>query len=198
MRTIRNRRGTEKPIEIFVALFVILAVALVMLKLFQGQITQEQKQLSDVQQAQKASDMLDSVTLNCKSLCTQASNNGCSLQSLATLCLASSDQVLQTGEYLDLDHNNMMNFNTKSFGGVGACEDKIYCFNGLIDQCCNQKITPTNCESILENFWKSEGLGCPEPQTTMFNNYLSHGACTPSGTEAPLAWWNLMPAFTCS
>jgi len=41
-----NRRGTEKPIEIFVALFVILAVALVMLKLFQGQITEKQAQLS--------------------------------------------------------------------------------------------------------------------------------------------------------
>ena len=40
----KNRKGTEKPIEIFVALFIILAVALVMLKLFQSQIAEKQKE----------------------------------------------------------------------------------------------------------------------------------------------------------
>ena len=94
----RSKRGTEKPIEIFVALFVILAVALVMLKLFQSQITEKQKQLSDFEQEQRAQELRQKVQLHCQSKCTEASNNGCSLQALAALCLSGSHQVLDEGD----------------------------------------------------------------------------------------------------
>ena len=40
----RNKKGTDKPIEIFVALFIILAVAMVILKMFSGQIQDKTKE----------------------------------------------------------------------------------------------------------------------------------------------------------
>jgi hypothetical protein len=193
-----NRRGTEKPIEIFVALFVILAVALVMLKLFQGQITEKQAQLAQFQQDQKVKEVQDAVVLHCKSLCTDASNNGCSQQSLAALCLGGADEVLkaQGVTYLALDQNNVMDFNAKSFGGVGVCEDKVYCFNGFVDQCCNQKITPASCFAILRDFWKGQGYDAAT-QNGLICSYLNRGACTPTGAEAKTAWWNTVNYPVC-
>lgn len=187
MRSIRrNRRGTEKPIEIFVALFVILAVALVMLKLFQSQITEKQKELADVQQEQQFREMKDKVTLHCQSKCTDASNNGCSQQSLAALCMGSSAQVLDEGDFLDLDQNNEMNFNFESLA-VGVCEDRVYCFN-VIDQCCNRKITPTNCIQLLTNLWTEQGHDAAKVNTLLCS-YLDMGSCTV--TDSTVAWWNV-------
>ncbi|MEM4268420.1 MAG: hypothetical protein QXK37_06355 [Candidatus Woesearchaeota archaeon] len=42
----KGKRGTDKPIEIFIALFVILAVAMVILKMFSSQIEQKSKKWS--------------------------------------------------------------------------------------------------------------------------------------------------------
>lgn len=196
-----NRRGTEKPIEIFVALFVILAVALVMLKLFQGQITEKQAQLSQFQQEQKAKELKDSVVLKCKSLCTDASNNGCSQQSLAALCMGGAEEVLMAEgiTYLDLDQNNVMNFNAKSFGGVGVCEDRVYCFNGFVDQCCNQKITPAGCFAILRSFWTTQMNYDAATQNGLICSYLNRGTCTPTAAEANTAWWKTVLNYpTCS
>jgi len=182
-----RKRGTEKPIEIFVALFVILAVALVMLKLFQSQITDKQKQLSDFQQEQKVQEMKNKVVLHCQSKCTEASNNGCSRQSLATLCLANSRQVLRPGEYLDLDGNNEISYNMESFGGEGVCEDKVYCFNGLVDTCCAQKIDAGSCGAILSQFWTDKGWDVEDRCNSFFNDY---GTCeSEDPDDEDFAWW---------
>ncbi len=182
------KRGTEKPIEIFVALFVILAVALVMLKLFQGQITEQKAALSNYQQEQLAQEMQQNLVLHCQSKCTEASNNGCSRQALAALCLAGSHQVFDTGESLDFDGNNKPDFNIEQYGGVGVCEDQVHCFNA-IDNCCAQKITAESCNDILKGYWDSRGWVDGSNQRTALCSTVNKGECTvPSGQEG-LAWW---------
>lgn len=185
------KRGTEKPIEIFVALFVILAVALVMLKLFQGQITEQKAALSNYQQEQLAQEMQQNLVLHCQSKCTEASNNGCSRQSLAALCLAGSHQVFDTGESLDFNGNNNIDFNTEQYGGVGVCEDQVHCFNA-IDNCCAQKITPESCSQILNSFWDSKGWTEGSDGRDAVCSSVSAGSCadTVDSSLEPLAWWN--------
>ena len=153
----RGRKGTEKPIEIFVALFIILAVALVMLKLFQSQISEKQKELADVQQEQQAKELRDKLQLSCQEKCTQASNNGCSTASLASLCIHGSRQVLGEDKYIDLNNNKKKDYDTTLLAGIGVCEERIYCFH-VMDSCCAQEISPTTCKEILRTYWGRNGL----------------------------------------
>lgn len=183
------KKGTEKPIEIFVALFVILAVALVLLELFQSQITEKQKQLSDFEQEQKAKELQQSIALHCQQKCTEASNNGCSLQSLAALCLSGSHQVLSNGEFLDFNGNNQPDFNFENFGGEGVCENQVYCFS-TIDSCCAQQIDISRCSEILDTFWDARGWGDNSDQRdALCSSIVAGSACdVPAGQEG-LAWW---------
>lgn len=188
----KNRKGTEKPIEIFVALFIILAVALVMLKLFQSQIAEKQKELSDVQQEAKAQELKQKVQLSCQQKCTEASNNGCSLASLASLCTFNSQNVLGTDSYLDLDNNKENSFDTTLLAGIAVCEDRVYCFN-MIDSCCAQRISPDSCVKILDSYYKSKGFkntasttNAANERRDLVNKNLDPGTCVaavPAGTK---------------
>jgi hypothetical protein len=174
----RNRKGTEKPIEIFVALFIILAVALVMLKLFQSQIAEKQKELSDVQQEQKSRELRNKVDQACKDKCVEASNNGCSPASLASLCTYGSKNVLLEGQYIDLNNDNEKNYDDSLLAGVGVCEERVYCFH-LVSSCCARQISPETCKDILESYWTSKSM---IKTGTTLNDLLT--ANVPAGTCA--------------
>lgn len=152
-----NKRGFEKPIEIFVALFIILAVALVLLKLFQNQISEKQKQLADVQQEQEAREMMEKVQLSCQDKCVQASNNGCGIASLASLCIHNSQNILEPDDFIDLNNDRLKNYDTSFLAGVGVCEERLYCFH-VIESCCNREISPRSCKEILRTYWERAGL----------------------------------------
>lgn len=171
----RNRKGTEKPIEIFVALFIILAVALVMLKLFQSQIADKQKELSDVQQEQKTKEMLSKVQQACSDKCVEASNNQCSPAALASLCMYSSQKVLGEGSFIDLDNDKNMGEDKTLLAGIGVCEDKVYCFH-LINSCCAREISAKSCKVILESYWASKGYDATGVAKLEKNN-VDPGTC---------------------
>jgi hypothetical protein len=171
-----NRKGTEKPIEIFVALFIILAVALVMLKLFQSQIADKQKELADVQQEQKAQDLKNKLTLSCQQKCTDASNQGCSLASLASLCSFGSKNILGPNEFADLNNDKMLDYDTTLLAGVGVCEDRVYCFN-VMSSCCSREINAQTCKVILERYWTEKGLDTDEMFTKQLPLTASGSGC---------------------
>ncbi len=172
----RNRKGFEKPIEIFVALFIILAVALVLLKLFQNQISEKQKELADVQQEQEAKERMDKFILACAEKCTQASNNQCSSASLASLCATSLSSVLGPDSYIDLNNNQIKDYDTTYLAGIGVCEDRMYCFH-VMDNCCNTEISATNCKTILTKYWTDNGLVATLPAV------VPPGTCTSNGNR---------------
>ena len=64
-----NKKGTEKPIEIFIALFVILAVAMVLLKMFGGQITSKQKELKEIADQNRLDQMRKDIKSFCNGKC---------------------------------------------------------------------------------------------------------------------------------
>ncbi len=183
-----RKKGTEKPIEIFVALFVILAVALVMLRLFQNQVTQQQEEIQQFQQEKEQENLRKKARQHCQQKCTSASNDDCSLQSLASLCLAYGSEVIDQPKYLDLNMNQQMDTDSTLMPGVGVCEDAVPC-NALVSQCCGQQITPKTCADILRNYWSQLGF---EASTVsgMFADHWKAGTCNQQVASGTM-WWEL-------
>ena len=67
-----------------------------MLKLFQSQIADKQKELSDVAQEQLSKEMVQKVKQACSDKCVEASNNQCNPAALASLCMYGPSNVLNT------------------------------------------------------------------------------------------------------
>jgi hypothetical protein len=183
-----NKKGTEKPIEIFVALFVILAVALVMLKLFQNQITQKQTELQTVQEEGKQKELYQTALSYCQDKCLQASNNDCSFQSLASLCLAYGTDKINSPDYLDLNSDGKKGLDKTLIPGVGVCEDKVPC-HAMLESCCSTQLTATNCQNILTQFWdENQGFDDTQINCTVMNLVeWDDGACpNPEG----ITWYS--------
>jgi hypothetical protein len=183
-----GKKGTEKPIEIFVALFVILAVALVMLKLFQNQITQKQTELQTAQEEGKQKELMQKAVAQCQDKCLQASNTDCSIQSLASLCLSYGSDALGSMEYLDLNSNGKKDVDNTLIPGIGVCEDKVPC-HALISSCCSTQISALGCKKILEDFWKDRGF-TPKNINCSIKSLVkwTDGACQTPDTSA-MTWY---------
>lgn len=156
-----GKKGTEKPIEIFVALFVILAVALVMLKLFQGQISQKQSELEAVKQEGKQNDLRERAITYCNKQCNIASNDQCSAKSLASFCLSYGSDVVTAPDFLDLNLNQKLDVDNTLMAGIGICEGAVPC-HALVSSCCGQTMTASRCKDLLDGYWQSQDYGPTE------------------------------------
>ena len=187
-----NKKGTEKPIEIFVALFVILAVALVMLKLFQNQVTQQQSEIDEIKQKQAQSDLFQNARTYCQDKCSQATSNDCSPANLASLCISYGSDVLQGLEFLDLDQDGTNGYDDKYLAGVGLCEDKVPC-HAIIDTCCSKTINYETCKGILKSYW-GDSLNLDDAQVeAKFAALVQPGECYSGLTDAQkeFHWYTL-------
>ena len=189
MRT--SRKGTEKPIEIFVALFIILAVGLVMLRLFQNQLQQQQSDLADVEQEQRIKELREDARLHCSQKCTEASNRRCSTASLASLCMAYGTDAVPDG-WIDLNMNQMSDMDTTTFAGIGVCESAVPC-SLLLDECCNRRINPGTCLDIMIEHWKSLGFNSQQRNDTIKHSMLTgkSTSCDPEDDDVTLFWYNI-------
>ena len=130
-----NKRGSEKPIEIFVALFLILAVAMVLLRMFSGQVADASADLGQFQDSQRA-------LATCQSVCNDAKQNNC----------RDIDKVRYCSTYFSLDLNEDSEIGIFRDAGILFCEDRIHC--PIIDNCvCGQQLSMENCRRIVENYF---------------------------------------------
>ena len=187
MRT--SRKGTEKPIEIFVALFIILAVGLVMLRLFQNQLAQQQSDLANVEQEQRIKELREDARLYCSQKCTEASNNRCSPSSMASLCMSYGTNAVPDG-WVDLNMNQVSDLDTTAFGGVGVCEDAIPC-SLLIDECCGRRITPGTCLDIKKDYWTSLAFNSTEINNTIIKTMKTGNGTNCNASSATLFWYEI-------
>ena len=185
----KNKKGTEKPIEIFIALFIILAVSLLVLRLFQGQISRTTEDLGKAQLEAEIQANKNRFVQACSDACTEASSKGCTEESLVQLCVLTSAQVLGPQVGLDLDNNQMIGYNTISYGGIGVCEQNIPCFMEQTN-CCNRRINLDTCKEILCDYWSNRGITNPETEHFAAVGYTedSFNACNQD--ETTLAFWN--------
>lgn len=188
----QNKKGTEKPIEIFVALFVVLAVALVMLKLFQNQVTQQQSEIDEIKQNDAQEELFQNAKTYCQDKCSQATSNNCAADRLASLCIAYGSDVLEELEYLDLNQDGLNNYDETYLVGVGVCEDRVPC-HVLIDRCCSQKINYNTCNKILKDYWE-QSLNLDADQIeSKFASLIDPGDCYSDLSEVEKAshWYDV-------
>lgn len=171
---IKLKKGSEKPIEIFVALFVVLAVAMVLLRMFSGQIATEGQRLSDFASRQEAE-------ATCVEVCSSAKTNSCRVEDLVRYCT--------TNFVLDWDRDSEIGLNNDF--PTTMCEDKIYC--PLVSECtCGRNLNMQTCIEITRNYFTSNGF--PNVDSLMLQRFnFTDGACpsTPS-----TAWTELFPITT--
>jgi len=171
VKKLKNKKGTEKPIEIFVALFVVLAVAMVLLKMFSGQVAEKSNELGQFSERQAAMG-------KCEELCSAAKTNNCREEELIKYCNAKFK--------LDLDGNSKIGINSEY--PYELCEDSIFC--PLVNECtCGQKLDIKECKQIMLRYYVNE-FGKTEFQANetikqKFN--YSQGACI----ETNDAWTKL-------
>lgn len=183
---VMGKRGTEKPIEIFVALFVILAVSLVTLRLFQNQVTQQQQQIQSFEEEQEQKELLERASAHCTQACTAANRNSdCSLQGLASLCITYGSEVIDDPKYLDLNSDKERGVDTSKLAGIGLCENHVPC-HALVGECCDREITAKSCEDILTRYWSNQGFNRSE-RADLFQQEWKGGTCSPNGQTM---WWN--------
>jgi hypothetical protein len=186
-----RKKGTEKPIEIFVALFIILAVGLVMLKLFQNQLQQKQGELANVEQEQRIQQIRETATLFCSQKCAEAATNRCSRASLASLCMSYASSRIPNPNWLDININGKKDVDLTLMGGIGVCESDVPCF-ALIDTCCSQPINPRSCLDIMLDYWYDDlGMDSSFVNNTI-NRTMSFGnTSTDCVTTGSTMWYEL-------
>jgi hypothetical protein len=113
-----SKRGTDKPIEIFIALFVILAVAMVILKMFSSQIEEKRKEMETQQQEERARMAQADLDTFCATKCSNAFK---SMKDKVTFCTS-----YYQGE-IDINKNSMPDYTMLIDNIQGYCEDRIYC-----------------------------------------------------------------------
>ncbi|MFT4312379.1 MAG: hypothetical protein ACMXYF_04060 [Candidatus Woesearchaeota archaeon] len=165
-----SKKGTEKPIEIFVALFIILAVAMLLLNMFRDQISDRTTQLSEYEAQARLAEELSDARSSCQNLCTQAVAGRCTELSQARFCM----QKIQGG--LDLNGDSIIGgVDEQLLAGVAICEDGIYC-PMLIECNCGKQLTMQNCREVLCSYWYSQGMDSDAANARLESTY-NEGTC---------------------
>ena len=155
------KKGMEKPIEIFVALFVILAVALLLLNIFEDQLNTQTEELDQIgpDRQEELMTAAQEYCMDDRRCPSRSYSEGCSTEHLARLCIAygTDDSEFNPAEYMDLNSDGEMGFDTTQVPGIGICEDNVPC-HSLVTECCGEPINAKNCKDILERHANQNGL----------------------------------------
>lgn len=174
----KNKKGSEKPIEIFIALFVILAVAMVLLKMFGGQITSKQKELKDLADENKLEQMRKDIKSHCQSKCADIETT----IDKVTYCKT------QYSKEADLNNNGITNEFNQEFSIVGVCEDSIYC--AAVTDC--KSLTMKNCAKILCQYFQDEWSLSANESTQRLKEFIEPGSCTMTEDEKSRHWYYMI------
>ncbi|MCB9362181.1 hypothetical protein H6504_01985 [Candidatus Woesearchaeota archaeon] len=81
-----NKKGSEKPIEIFVGLFVVVTVSLILIALFRDQVNRETESYVEIHEEQKSQLEFRQAQSACLELCRAAENANCNSKIVASFC----------------------------------------------------------------------------------------------------------------
>jgi len=180
-----KKKGTEKPIEIFVALFIILAVSMLMLKMFKSQIDDKQREMEEIQLQSDIEQMLKDAKSTCEGLCSEVTQSQCSSKDMAAFCV----RKLQ----LDLNGDrSTTDYNSEQLGGIAVCEDAVYC--PQITQCsCGVQLNMVNCKNVLCKYWRDDQKISLVNSNELLLDTYQPGTCDTDPTyKAKRMWHNIM------
>ena len=173
-----NKKGTEKPIEIFIALFVILAVAMVLLKMFGGQITAKQKELKQIADQNRLEQMRKDIKSFCNGKCADIDGT----MDKVTYC-----KTRYLGD-TDMNDNGLIDEYNEEFSIVGICEDTIYC--SAVSDC--KSLTMKNCAAILCNYFKTQWDLSDAEASSRLKQFIQPGTCSMTETQKANHWYYMI------
>jgi hypothetical protein len=173
-----NKRGSEKPIEIFIALFVILAVAMVLLKMFGGQITSKQKELKDVADQNRVEQLRKDIKIFCNSRCADIDGKMDKVNYCKTKYLGNAD----------VNDNDIPNDYNDDLSIVSLCEDSVYC--AAVTDC--RELTMKNCAQILCSYFKNEWQLDDTAATERLSSLIQPGTCIMTDEQKSNHWYYML------
>ncbi len=172
------KKGSEKPIEIFIALFVVLAVAMVLLQMFGGQITAKQEELKTLSDENKLKQARQDVEDYCKQQCANIDSN----LDTVTYCKTKYNKEL------DLNNNDLYNDYNTDYSIVGVCEDSIYC--AAVYEC--KELNMKTCSEILCNYFEDEWDLSESEASEKLLEFIEPGSCNVNEDEKKNHWYYLV------
>lgn len=174
-----NQKGMEMAIQIFIVLFVLLAVSMLVLQLVSTQFTQNETQLRDVQQKAAFDQKFKTNQVTCDSLCSGTESQ------LMAYCMTSFD--FREGTLSEYDAIRFL-------PGIGVCTDRVYCNQitscGLgISELNTKKCAKLLCNSWVEQLGGQSDKGAVVEATKLLRKYLTSGTCV--FDEDNIHWFNI-------
>lgn len=190
-----DRKGTEKPIEIFIALFIILAVAMLLLRMFKDQLDEKMTDMRMREWEEERERLQEAAKRTCDKACTAAVANKCSKKSLAEFCTTRVAGGLDLN--LNQDKSEYIAFNETNglLLSGGTCEDHIYCREIVDCNVCEVTLDFETCVQVLCE-WLRETEDVPT-STRRARSAFRFGTClSPAAKNLAMAnretWdWNL-------
>lgn len=176
----KMRKGIN-ALELVFAMFILIVVSLVVIRLFINIVTTRQitEPLQDIKRAAN----YDKEVVKCSNICERytAGTNPCTdTRSAVEFCL--------TKVSIDIDNNG--NPGEKGHGGVIVnlpyCEDGLYCFNIKENCACgSQVLNPKTCLQILKDFYINMQDLDSQTAERIITNAIQPGTCDLDPTEWP-------------
>jgi hypothetical protein len=156
-------------LEIVFAMFILIVVTLVIIRLFTTTVTKET--LPNIQDFRETYNY-DKEKTKCDNLCSYYTSDGCSdLGAAVTYCQ----------EKIGIDIDGNYRTNEKGHGGlitgVPYCEDGLYCFHITECGCGSYILSPKNCLEIMKEYYMNK-MGLSENVTNqIIANRITPGKC---------------------
>jgi len=170
-------------IQIFVVLFVLLAVAMLVLRLVSEQT---QSQIKVINEEAKKAEMS-----KIKAECDQACVNCDSPQAQVGFCLKLiQSSLFEAKGAMDFDGDGFANAYVEEqvgqyTGGLyGLCEDQIYCSQISPCKCGNRTLDMRNCFNVICDYWEKQGADIP----MLMQKFFPAPTCDMSDEELQRHW----------
>ncbi len=123
--------------------------------------------------------------LQCRYACAKANDNNCTLRAKAAFCIKKLEPI-----DLDLDQETK-EFDQSFLGGVGICEDGIYC--PMIMECiCGEELTFNKCKDILCSYWTNSGLTREIASTKLKDGWYIGSCQSDPNYDESIMWHNVL------
>lgn len=152
-----NQKGMEMAIQIFIVLFVLLAVSMLVLNLVSEQFQTQSTEIDRFTRTQEVENRINQFIVQCNNYCTstQATQR-------ANYCMSS----------ISLSDDLFSSFDDTRLAGIGLCTDRIYC--PMVTDC--QNLTMESCKNVLCTHWGNQGIDA-ETTNTLLKRHFNPGAC---------------------
>jgi hypothetical protein len=176
-----GRKGVD-ALQLVFAMFILIVVTLVMIKLFTGIVKPDTlPKIDDFQQAYH----YNSEKIRCGNLCNAYTSGGCSETRAA---------VAYCREKVSIDINNDgVTGQRKAYGivaGIPYCEDGLYCFNIYKCECSNTELDASECLGIMKDYYTEESRSEATANQVVCNS-IQPGECP----KDPNLWTKKLPGF---